>query len=176
MDKDRVDELLTLVDLQDFAQALPKQINQVIEQAFEDFLETFRRNPTDVLQKSLLEVKKLDRQIHFLLPHEHRAYSRFERSDPAHYLRAASNKLEEIDGLIGFITELAANLEEGQEDWEPEEMLIQLANRMRQLQQERKALVFLLPNQPISLALQRERQQLPIQLPQNFISKSTFKF
>ncbi len=146
------------------AQALPKQINQVIEQAFEDFLETFRRNPTDVLQKSLLEVKKLDRQIHFLLPHEHRAYSRFEREDPAHYLRAASNKLEEIDGLIGFISELAANLEEGQEDWEPEEMLIQLASRMRQLQQERKALVFLLPNQPISQALQRERQQLPIQL------------
>ena len=66
--------------------------------------------------------------------------------------------------MIGFISELAANLEEGQEDWEPEEMLIQLANRMRQLQQERKALVFLLPNQPISLALQRERQQLPIQL------------
>ena len=146
------------------AQALSTQIHQIVDQAYDDFLEAFRQDSTQVLRQNLLELKRLNKQLHFLLPHEHKAYDRFEAEDPAHYLRAASNKLEEIDALIGFINEIAEGLDAERKEWDAKEMLAQLASRMRQLQQERKALIFLLPDYANNAELRRERQQLPLRL------------
>ncbi len=161
----QVREQLTQQWLQQWEKQELKPAQQaVIERAFEDFIEAFRQDSQRVLLRAVTELRKLDKQLHFVLPHELKGYRRFETEDPAHYLRSVSNKLEEIVALIGFVEEIAQKLENDEQDWERKELLPQITARLQQLRQERKALVFLLPEANLTTELKKEQQQFSLRL------------
>ncbi|MBF0280674.1 MAG: hypothetical protein HQM13_22970 [SAR324 cluster bacterium] len=135
-----------------------------IDRIFQDYLEDFRSDPENGIIGLLKKIEKLNAQLHFLLPHETRAYRLFEEKSQTQYIQAASHKIEEIIAKIGLIEELATQLEEAQD---PDDLILlfdQIQIQMHQMKKEGKVKIFLIPNVRMGPQLKAEEQKFPLRL------------
>ena len=84
-------------------QALTNEEQNTINSMFAEFKESMRTNPEQIINSMIERVKKLNTQLHYILPHERCDYENFEKKHIRHYMRSVLNKLEEISSLAGFI-------------------------------------------------------------------------
>ena len=61
---------------------LPEE-EKAIQDIFHDFVDYFRQNSSTVLASAIQPLRKLNKQLHFILPHELNAYEYFANDDPA---------------------------------------------------------------------------------------------
>ena len=91
-------------------QALTTEEQNTIHSMFAEFKESMRTNSEQIINSMIQRVKKLNTQLHYILPHERGSYENFEKKQITHYMRSVLNKLEEISSLAGFIEELHSEL------------------------------------------------------------------
>ena len=84
-------------------QALTTEEQHTIESIFVEFKDSMRTNNEQIFNSITESVKKLNNQLHYILPHEMSDYEFFEKNNTTHYLRSVLNKLEEISSLSDFI-------------------------------------------------------------------------
>ncbi len=135
-----------------------------IDRIFQDFLAGFRLDPENGMIDLVKKNEKLNAQLHFMLPHEMRAYHLFEEKSQTQYIQAAAHKIEEIIAKIGLIEELTIQLEEPQD---PEDLLglfDQIQIQMKQMKNEGKVKIFLIPNVHLGPQLKAEAQNFPLRL------------
>ncbi len=121
---------------------LTEEDNHIIDLMFTEFMDTLHKNPDRIIKTIIENIKKLNSQLHYILPHEIGEYETFEKKHNKHYLRSVLNKFKEISSLTGFIEELYHGLNNFQEDEELKEIRIQIISRMRQLRREKKIIQF----------------------------------
>ena len=126
-------------------QSLTKEEQQTIETVFIEFKESTLANPEKIFKSMIENLKKLNRQLNYILPHERSDYENFEEKNITHYMRSVINKLEEISSLTGFIEELHSEIINLPEDSDIIEIIKQIRIRMRQLRIEKKVIQFYLP-------------------------------
>ena len=124
------------------AQKLTKEEQHTIESMFVEFMESIRTNPDEIINTMIEHAKKLNTQLHYILPHERFEYEFFEKKHVIHYMRSIINKLEEISSLAGFIEELNSELENFSQEEELKGISTQIRYRMQQLIKEKKVIQF----------------------------------
>ena len=101
-----------------------------------------RTNNEQIFNSITERVKKLNNQLHYILPHEISDYEYFERNNTTHYMRSVLNKLEEISSLVNFIEGLSSELDNLSEDNALIGINKQIRLRMQQLRREKKVIQF----------------------------------
>ncbi|MGK5091079.1 hypothetical protein WDW89_03565 [Deltaproteobacteria bacterium TL4] len=145
-------------------QTISGQEIQDINSIFREFLEHFRLHPESSLEALVAVIEALNAHLHFILPHETKAYALFSKENLQQYLQAASNKLQELKALIGFIEEVTAQLEDLAEPEILAPLYEQIQLNLKQLQKERKVTVFLVPGLTLGPKLEQEKQNFPLVL------------
>ena len=84
-------------------QSLTTEEQHTIESMFVEFKESMRTNNEQIINSITARVKKLNNQLHYILPHEMSDYEYFEKNNTTHYMRSVLKKLEEISSLSDFI-------------------------------------------------------------------------
>ena len=146
------------------SQSLSTEEQHTLDSIFTEFKQTFRTNPEKFNQTVFERVKQLNSQLHFILPHERRAYEKFKQERFSHYIRSVMHKLEEITALSGFIEELHALLKQSPEAADLEGIGSQIRSRMRELRREKKVVLFYVPELPQNSELESIRQRFPLRL------------
>ena len=123
-----------------------------------------RTNPEQIINSMIERVKKLNTQLHYILPHERGDYENFEKKHITHYMRSVLNKLEEISSLAGFIEELHSELDNFPEDTDLNGISTQIRFRMQQLRREKKVIQFYVPEMPRDKELESIRQKFSLVL------------
>tara|TARA_B100000678_G_scaffold208840_1_gene176411 strand:- start:139 stop:1272 length:1134 start_codon:yes stop_codon:yes gene_type:complete len=131
---------------------------------FAEFKESMRTNPKQIVNSMIERVKKLNTQLHYILPHEMADYENFEKKHITHYMRSVLNKLEEISSLAGFIEELHSELNNLPEDTDLTGISTHIRSRMQQLRREKKVIQFYVPEMPRDEELESIRQKFPLVL------------
>ncbi len=145
-------------------QTLAPETTATIDQIFQDFLEEFRLHPENALLRHINQIEQLNAQLHFILPHEMKAYNLFEGKSQVQYIQAATNKIEEILAKIGFIEEIIVRLAERVDPEELVGILEQVYIQMKQLKREGKVKIFLIPNVEVGPQLKQQEQKFPLYL------------
>jgi len=145
-------------------QALTKNEQNKIDSMFAEFKESMRTNPEQIINSMIERVKKLNSQLHYILPHERGDYENFEKKHITHYMRSILNKLEEISSLAGFIEELYSELDNLPEDSDLKGISTQIHFRMQQLRREKKVIQFYIAEVPLDEELESIRQKFPLVL------------
>ncbi len=141
---------------------LTKKEQHTIESVFTEFKEAMLSNPEKTINYMIERLKKLNSQLHYILPHERSDYENFEKKDITHYMRSVLNKLEEIFSLAGFIEELHSELKNLPEDTDMIGISSQIRIRMQQLRREKKVIQFFVPDMPYDKELKNIRQKFPL--------------
>ena len=145
-------------------QALTTEEQHTIDSMFAEFKESMRTNPKQIVNSMIERVKKLNTQLHYILPHEMADYENFEKKHITHYMRSVLNKLEEISSLAGFIEELHSELNNLPEDTDLTGISTHIRSRMQQLRREKKVIRFYVPEMPWDQELESIRQKFPLVL------------
>ena len=145
-------------------QALTMEEQHTIDSMFAEFKESMRTNPKQIVNSMIERVKKLNTQLHYILPHEMADYENFEKKHITHYMRSVLNKLEEISSLAGFIEELHSELNNLPEDTDLTGISTHIRSRMQQLRREKKVIQFYVPEMPRDEELESIRQKFPLVL------------
>ena len=145
-------------------QALTTEEQHTIDSMFAEFKESMRTNPKQIVNSMIERVKKLNTQLHYILPHEMADYENFEKKHITHYMRSVLNKLEEISSLAGFIEELHSELKNLPEDTDLTGISTHIRSRMQQLRREKKVIQFYVPEMPRDEELESIRQKFPLVL------------
>ena len=146
------------------SQSLSTEEQHTLDSIFSEFKQTFRTNP-EIFNQTLIErIQQLNTQLHFILPHERRAYENFNQQRFTHYIRSVKNKLEEISALSGFIEELHELLNQAPEAADMEGVGAQIRSRMQELRRDKKVIQFYVPEMPQNPDLKRIRQRFPLSL------------
>lgn len=135
-----------------------------IDQIFQDFLEGFRLHPENVISNLVEKIEKLNGQLHFILPHEMKAYHLFEEKSRTQYIQAAAHKIEEILAKIGLIEELTHQLSSPIDPDDLPGLHEQIRIQLKQLKTEGKVRIFLIPGMRLGPQLQAQAQQFPLRL------------
>lgn len=146
------------------SQSLSTEEQHTLDSIFSEFKQTFRTNPENFNQTMIERIQQLNKQLHFILPHERRAYENFEQQHFTHYIRSVKNKLEEISALSGFIEELHELLNQSQETADMEGVGVQIRTCMQELRKDKKVIQFYVPDMPQNPELKRIRQRFPLSL------------
>ena len=141
---------------------LTTEEQNTIESVFTEFKASMLSNPEKIINSMIERLKKLNNQLHYILPHEKSDYENFEKKDITHYMRSVLNKLEEISSLAGFIEELHKELGNLPEDTDLIGISTQIRNRMQQLRREKKVIQFYVPEIPHDDELKNIRQKFPL--------------
>jgi hypothetical protein len=146
------------------SQSLSTEEQHTLDSIFSEFKQTFRTNP-EIFNQTLIErIQQLNTQLHFILPHERRAYENFKQQRFTHYIRSVKNKLEEISALSGFIEELHELLNKAPEAADMEGVGAQIRSRMQELRRDKKVIQFYVPEMPQNPDLKRIQQRFPLSL------------
>jgi len=146
------------------SQSLSTEEQHTLDSIFSEFKQTFRTNP-EIFNQTLIErIQQLNTQLHFILPHERRAYENFNQQRFTHYIRSVKNKLEEISALSGFIEELHELLNQAPEAADMEGVGAQIRSRMQELRRDKKVIQFYVPEMPQNPDLKRIQQRFPLSL------------
>ena len=146
------------------SQSLSTEEQHTLDSIFSEFKQTFRTMP-EIFNQTLIErIQQLNTQLHFILPHERRAYENFNRQRFTHYIRSVKNKLEEISALSGFIEELHELLNQAPEAADMEGVGAQIRSRMQELRRDKKVIQFYVPEMPQNPDLKRIQQRFPLSL------------
>lgn len=112
---------------------------------YRDFCQLLKDDPGRIQKQMIEQVKKLDEQLHLILPHDAKGYWNFESEQPLQFLRAYANRLQEMHSLLGFIEELEHQLGETEEVEILSGMLASLLLKMRDLRRDGKVRPYLMP-------------------------------
>ena len=123
-----------------------------------------RTNPLQIINSMIERVKKLNTQLHYILPHERGDYDNFEKNHITHYMRSVLNKLEEISSLAGFIEEFHSELDNFPKDTDLNGISTQIRFRMQQLRREKKVIQFYVSEMPLDEKLESIRQKFSLVL------------
>jgi len=146
------------------SQSLSTEEQHTLDSIFSEFKQTFRTMP-EIFNQTLIErIQQLNTQLHFILPHERRAYENFNQQRFTHYIRSVKNKLEEISALSGFIEELHELLNQAPEAADMEGVGAQIRSRMQELRRDKKVIQFYVPEMPQNPDLKRIQQRFPLSL------------
>ena len=146
------------------SQSLSTEEQHTLDSIFSEFKQTFRTMP-EIFNQTLIErIQQLNTQLHFILPHERRAYENFNQQRFTHYIRSVKNKLEEISALSGFIEELHELLNKAPEAADMEGVGAQIRSRMQELRRDKKVIQFYVPEMPQNPDLKRIQQRFPLSL------------
>ena len=146
------------------SQSLSTEEQHTLDSIFSEFKQTFRTKP-EIFNQTLIErIQQLNTQLHFILPHERRAYENFNQQRFTHYIRSVKNKLEEISALSGFIEELHELLNQAPEAADMEGVGAQIRSRMQELRRDKKVIQFYVPEMPQNPDLKRIQQRFPLSL------------
>ena len=145
-------------------QALTTEEQNTIDSMFAEFKESMRTNPEQIINSMIERVKKLNTQLHYILPHERGDYENFEKKHITRYMRSVLNKLEEISSLAGFIEELHSELDNLTEDTDLNRISTQIIFIMQQLRREKKVIQFYVPEMPRDKELESIRQKFSLGL------------
>jgi len=137
---------------------------QTLTSIFAEFKELFWTNPEQYTQQVSDQIKHLDTQLHFILPHEKQVYKQFEIEHFTHYIRSVLHKLEEISALVGFIQELHDQFKKPIEFEELKEVGTQIRHRMQQLRKDEKVFLFYVTNMPQNSELDLLRQKFTFRM------------
>ena len=146
------------------SQSLSTEEQHTLDAIFSEIKQTFRTNPEKFNQSLVERIEQLNTQLHFILPHERRAYENFNQKRFPHYIRSVKNKLEEISALSGFIEELQNLLNQAPEATDIEGVGAQIRSRMKELRRDKKVIQFYVPELPQNPELKRIRQIFPLSL------------
>ena len=146
------------------SQSLSTEEQHTLDAIFSEIKQTFRTNPEKFNQSLVERIEQLNTQLHFILPHERRAYENFNQKRFPHYIRSVKNKLEEISALSGFIEELQNLLNQAPEATDIEGVGAQIRSRMKELRRDKKVIQFYVPELPQNPELKRIRQRFPLSL------------
>ena len=146
------------------SQSLSTEEQHTLDAIFSEIKQTFRTNPEKFNQSLVERIEQLNTQLHFILPHERRAYEKFKQKRFPHYIRSVKNKLEEISALSGFIEELQNLLNQAPEATNIEGIGAQIRSRMKELRRDKKVIQFYVPELPQKPELKRIRQRFPLSL------------
>ena len=146
------------------AQTLKPQTLQEIGQIFQDYLETFRLHPENAVSDLVEKVEQLNKQLHFILPHEMKAYHLFEERAQTQYIQAAAHKIEEILAKMGLIEALTTQLSAPVDPDDLAGLHEQIHQQIKQLQSEGKVRVFLIAGLHLGPQLQAQAQKFPLRL------------
>ncbi len=146
------------------SQSLSTEEQHTLDAIFSEIKQTFRTNPEKFNQSLVERIEQLNTQLHFILPHERRAYEKFKQKRFPHYIRSVKNKLEEISALSGFIEELYELLNQSPETADMEGVGVQIRTCMQELRKDKKVIQFYVPDIPQSPELKRIRQRFPLSL------------
>ena len=145
-------------------QVLASEEQNTIDSMFEELKESMLTNPEQIINSMIERVKRLDKQLHFILPHERSDYENFEKKHIRHYMRSVLKKLEEISSLAGFIEELHSKLDNLSEDIDLNGISTQIRFRMQQLRREKKVIQFYVPEIPRDKRLENIRHKFSLVL------------
>ena len=145
-------------------QVLASEEQNTIDSMFEELKESMLTNPEQIINSMIEHVKRLDKQLHFILPHERSDYENFEKKHIRHYMRSVLKKLEEISSLAGFIEELHSKLDNLSEDIDLNGISTQIRFRMQQLRREKKVIQFYVPEIPRDKRLENIRHKFSLVL------------
>lgn len=143
---------------------LSTQEEKIIQTCFQDLLHSFQQQPDSFLQNFIAEIETQNRQTNFLLPHEMKHFSTFEEESQLHYIQAVGKQLEELQSLLGFSLELAADLETVPDGSTLEGYFEQLHTEMKRLQAKGKVRLFLLPQVSLTPQLKQQQQKFSLRL------------
>ena len=143
-------------------QTLTREEQNIIESIFVEFKESMHTNNEQIFNSITERVKKLNNQLHYILPHEMRDYEYFEKNNTKHYMRLVLNKLEEISSLSDFIEGIYSDLDNLSGDSDLMEISKQIRLRMQQLRREKKVIQFYVPGIPRDEKLEKIRQKFPL--------------
>ncbi|MDE0792147.1 MAG: hypothetical protein OSB08_00735 [SAR324 cluster bacterium] len=146
------------------SQSLSTEEQHTLDAIFSEIKQTYRTNPEKFNQTLVERIEQLNTQLHFILPHERRAYENFKQKRFPHYIRSVKNKLEEISALSGFIEELQNLLNQAPEATDIEGVGAQIRSRMKELRRDKKVIQFYVPELPQNPELKRIRQRFPLSL------------
>ena len=146
------------------SQSLSSEEQHTLDSIFSELKQTFRTNPENFNQTLIERIQQLNSQLHFILPHERRAYENFKLQRFHHYIRSVKNKLEEISALSGFIEELHDLLNQAPEATDLEGVGVQIRSRMQELRKDKKVIQFYVPEMLQNPELKRIRQRFPLRL------------
>ncbi len=141
---------------------LTKEDVKIIDLIFSEFMDSMSKNPEKIINIMIEHVKKLNSQLHYILPHETREYETFEKKYNKHYLRSVQNKFQEITSLTGFIEELYTELNNFQEDSELKGIRKEILSKMQQLRKEKKIIQFYVPEIGCAEELKDLRETFPL--------------
>ena len=145
-------------------QTLTTEEQNTINSIFAEFKESIHTNPEQIITSMIERVKRLDKQLHFILPHERSGYENFEKKHIRHYMRSVLKKLEEISSLAGFIEELHSKMDNLSEDIDLNGISTQIRFRMQQLRREKKVIQFYVPEIPRDKRLENIRHKFSLVL------------
>ena len=144
--------------------SLSSEEQQTLDAIFSEIKQTYHTNPENFNQTMVERIEQLNTQLHFILPHERRAYENFKQKRFPHYIRSVKNKLEEISALSGFIEELQDLLNQTPEATDIEGVGAQIRSRMKELRRDKKVIQFYVPELPQNPELNLIRQRFPLSL------------
>ena len=145
-------------------QSLTTEEQQTLDSIFTEFKESIWTNPEQFNQTVVEQVNQLNSQLHFILPHERKAYEKFQEERFTHYMGSVLHKLGEISSLTGFIEELHLQLSKPLKRADLDRLGKQIRTSMRQLRKEKKVILFFVPDMPLNSKLEHIRQRFPLRL------------
>ena len=135
---------------------------QIIESIFSEFIDEFNKNPEKFFKSISKQIKILNSEINFILPHEIRTYVNFESNRFIHFIRVVKHKLEEINSLTEFIEEMDSFLK-NKPDLDDLNALNKLINsRMEKMVKEKKVIKFFIPELVKNSDLKKLRKKFPL--------------
>ncbi len=143
---------------------LSQKEKYTIESIFSEFIKEFENNPIYYFKSISQQIKKLNSEMHFILPHEINAYNNFEEKRFIHYLRVVKNKLEEINSLSGFIEEIDSLLKTNSTIDDLKKLAMLIRKRMGEMVKEKKVLHFYLPEINNNLDFKNLKERFPLLL------------
>ncbi len=145
-------------------QKLSEEEVALIDRIFQDFLEEYRQQPENFLAHRIEQIEKLNAQLNFMLPHQMKAYNLFEEKDQTQYIQAAYIKLEEVLAMMGYVMEMAQQIEDHLGPIILEGVMEQIMLKMQQMKKEGRVKVFLIPGITLRPQMQQEASQFPLRL------------
>ncbi|MBC8259024.1 MAG: hypothetical protein H8E38_08405 [SAR324 cluster bacterium] len=144
--------------------SLSTEEQHTLGSVFSEFMESYRTDPARFNQTVIERIKKLNTQLHFILPHERRAYEKFEQEHFTHYIRTVLHKLEEISALSGFVAELYQQFSTAPTELELDGIGREIRSRMKQMRKENKVILFYVPEVPQNSDLEQLRKNFPLKM------------
>ena len=144
----------------------------IIESIFSEFIDEFNKNPEKFFKSISKQIKILNSEINFILPHEISTYVNFESNRFIHFIRVVKLKLEEINSLTEFIEEIDSLLK-NKPDLDDLNTLNKLIHsRMKKMVKEKKVIKFFIPELLNNSDFKKLKKKLPLFLIK-FLPKGT---